>query len=277
MDNAFFDFVHVRHFDAFVAAAREHRCHILVRKTGRASLQYCGQAGYTGKRADMKAKTAVANLGHWQLAGLVCSPLIHPGVCKPDALTWWQQSAHLVTAPPDGFDDRDQPRGCRTPYLLQLDKRHRHYGCVALVEYGLLTPRYVHGDYDLYAIFPAGVPFEPAGQAVRRTTLASSMSAPAGMTLEQRVRFDAARQAHAVSDLTGPLSFRVATFLNVQIARSEPGLLGALMVNHGEHLNQGAGAQDFQEVLAFMPEPRGGVFAQVLRGQAAHEAYFRQA
>jgi len=275
MKQEFFDFVHPRHFDAFVEAAMAFNCHLLVRETGRAALKWCGMTGYTGKRADMKAKTALRNSGTYQLEGLVVSPLVHPTVCKPRAMECWQQSRHLVTIPPAGFDDDVQPRGCPTPYLLQTNPRHRHYGCVAWVEMGLLTPRYVHGDYDLYAIIPAGRPFDPAGQAVRSMPLGQTMSPPSGLTLSQRVQRESLLRAHALTDQVGPLSFQVANFLNLRIARVEPGLAGALMVNHGEQVNLGAAGRDFAKVLAVMPTPRLGEHALVLHDQREHEAFYR--
>lgn len=273
----FFEYVHPRHFDAFVEAAQQYRCHILVRKTGRASLQYCGLPGYAGKRADMKAKTAARDLPPYKLQGLVCSPLIHPGACKPEALKEWLKSAHLITVPKDGFDDHAQPRGCSTPYLLQTDPGHKHYGCVAWVEHGLLVPRYVHGDYDLYAIVPSGEAFEPGAQTVRGQPMAGRMDLPRQMPLAQRVAREELLRQHAVSDVLSSLSLQVATFLNLRIARSESGIPGALMVNHGEQVNLGVAAVDHQPVLAFLAEPRDGELAIVLSGRAAHEAFFRSA
>ena len=269
--------MHARHIDAFVEAARTYRCHILVRKTKRASLQYVGKSGYTGKRADMKAKTAKRNIAPYQLEGLVCSPLIHPGACEPDARQEWHKSAHLITIPPDGFDDREQPRWCRTPYVLQTDRRHKHYGCIAWVENGLLTPRYVHGDYDLYAIIPAGRAFDPNNVAVKPLPMVARMDLPRSMPLEQRTRREALLEDKAPTDYVGPLTFEVATFLNLQIAKTEPGLLSALMVNHGEHVNQGPAKQDFQEVLAFMPEAQGGAWAKILHNRQEHEEFYRNA
>jgi hypothetical protein len=277
MDADFDDFVHPRHFDAFVEAAHTYRSHILVRKTGRASLQYCGRPGYTGKRADMKAKTALRDVGGYRLRGLVCSPLIHPGACKPGAVVDWDKSAHLITVPPAGFDDRTQPIGCPSPYLLQTDRRHRHYGCVAWVENGLLVPRYVHGDYDLYAIVPAGRPYDPSGQPVRGQPMPPTMNAPRGLPLAERVARDDTLRSQAVVDQIGPLSLEIATFLNLRIAKTEPGLPGALMVNHGEQVNLGLAQQDFQPVLAFLAEPRGGELARVLNDRPQHEAFYRQA
>ncbi len=273
----FSDYVHPRHVDAFIEAAHHYHCHILVRKTGRASLQYCGLPGYAGKRADMKAKTAVRDLPPYKLQGLVCSPAIHPSACKPDALQDWMKSAHLITVPKDGFDDREQPRGCTTPYLLQTDPGHRHYGCIAWVEHGLLVPRYVHGDYDLYAIIPSGKAFAPGGQTVRGQPMLGRMDLPRQMPLAERVARDEVLRQHAVTDLVSPLSLQVSTFLNLRIARKEPGIPGALMVNHGEQINLGAAAVDHQPVLAFLAEPRNGELAIVLADQAAHESFFLSA
>jgi len=269
--------VHPRHIDAFLLATEKHRCHILVRKTGKSSLQYFGQSGYTGKRADMKAKTAIRNSSPYQIEGLVCSPLIHPGACKPGALEEWRKSAHLVTIPPAGFDDDHQPRGCHTPYMLQTNRNHRHYGCIAWVENGLLTPRYVHGDYDLYLIIPAGHPFVPADSTARKVPMGATMDPPTSLTLLQRLQRQAELDAHAVTDLVGPLSTRVGTFLNLEIAKKEPGFLGAMMVNHGEHVLQGAASQDYQDVLAFNPEERGGSRARILHNQTEHQEYYRNA
>jgi hypothetical protein len=278
MSADFAEFVHARHLDAFIEAARAHESHILVRKTGRASLQYVGKSGYTGKRADMKAKTAKRNIAPYQLEGLVCSPLIHPGACKDGAPAQWHKSAHLITIPPEGFDDGAQPGWCRTPYVLQTNRRHKHYGCIAWVENGLLTPRYVHGDYDLYAIIPAGKGRDLNALPVTRLPMpANIMAQPRSMTLPQRTQREALLESKAVTDLVGPLSFKVANFLNVKIADTEPGLLGALMVNHGEHINQGPGSQDFQEVLAFHPAPRAGEYAKILRNKQEHEEYYRTA
>jgi len=275
MENEFFEFVHVRHFDSFVQAARAFRCHILVRKTGRASLNYVGKPGYAGKRADMKAKTAQRDMGRYKLAGLVCSPLVHPGACKPNALAEWGKSAHLITVPTAGFSDREQPRGCATPYMLQTNRDHPHYGCVALVEHGLLTPHYVHGDYDLYAILPAGQPFDPSTLSVRTQSLGATMGLPNSMTLAQRVRHQATLDAHPVMDQVGPLTLQVTTFLGVAIANIGPGVLAGLMLNHGEQVNLGSSQQDFQEVLAFMPEPQHGAWAKILHNQQEHLAFYR--
>ncbi len=267
------NFIHPNHFMAFVAAAQKFNCYILLRETGRASLSWVGKRGYTGKRADMKAKTANLNFGHHSVAGLVCSPLLRPEVFTPDrlpsALKEWQKSCHLITVPSGktGFDDNTQPRGCLTPYIVQTNPNHKHYGCVALVEMGLLTPRYVHGDYDLYAIISAEQAFDLTDIPTRRSTLGSTM-APDELGLQERLNMQ-------VLNLEGPLSFQVATYINTRIAGTSPDLLGALMVNHGEQVNIPKG-HTFEAVLAFMPKQVNNQWARVLATRRDHEQFYRE-
>jgi hypothetical protein len=277
MKPEFGEYVHARHFDFFISAAQEYNCHILVRKTGRASLQYCGLPGYAGKRADLKAKTAARDLPPFKLQGLVISPLIHPTACKPGALQEWGKSAHLVTVPPDGFDDRVQPRGCTTPYILQTRRHHKHYGCVAWVEHGLIVPRYVHGDYDLYAIVPAGKAFSLDSQPVRAQPMLAHMDLPQRMGLAARVARESERTAHSPTDHVSQLSLKISTTINLRIARTEPGIPGALMVNHGEQVNLGGSAVDCQPVLAFLASPRQGEYALELSDRESHEAFYASA
>jgi hypothetical protein len=267
------DFVHPNHLPAFVAAAESFNCHILVRQTGRAAMTWVGKRGYTGKRADLKAKTASRDHGRYRVAGLVCSPALMPHAFTAERLASarkeWAKCAHLITVPENGFDDDRQPRGCRTPYLVQTKTDHRHYGCVALVDMGLLVPRYVHGDYDLYALIPAGRPFNPAAVRPRHSTIGSTM-APDSLTLRQRIEL-------SVANLEGPLSLQIATFVNNQIERGATDLLGALMVNHGEQINIGKDGVTFEPVLAIMPRPMNGQPSRVLATRQEHEEYYAQA
>jgi hypothetical protein len=276
------DYVLTSHMPYFAAAARQFNCHILVRKTGRASLSWVGKRGYTGKRADMKAKTADRNTGARPVAGLVCSPTLRPDAFTKErlesALKIWNDPANhiaqLVSLPnnPRGFDHQQPPRGCSTPYLLQTAPNHPHYGCVALVEAGLLTPRYIHGDYDLYAIIPAGKAFDPgnATQQALRNRTGSSMS-PESLGLQRRLN------PVLTDDLVGPLSFRVSNFINVSICGSNPDSLGALMVNHGEAVNIGEKGTTFEPVLAIMPGPIGSRITRVRNTREDHEAFYRTA
>lgn len=259
------------HFEIFVDAARQFNCHILVRETGRASLKWVGLTGYTGKRADMKAKTSNRNAGQYLTAGLVCSPFLQPGAFEGDRIRdahkEWSKSEHLITVPDNeaGFGDNDRLVHCRTPYIVQTNRRHRHYGCVALVEKGLLAPRYVHGDYDLYAIIPAGRPYQLGATPVRNNALVSTMSAS---SLQEAVA------AHAIKNMETSLSFKVANFINTRIAAISHDVMGALMVNHGEQVNLGKVGWTHKRVLAIMPRMTNGEWGIILDGVAAHTRFF---
>jgi hypothetical protein len=154
--------------------------------------------------------------------------------------------------------------------LLQTNPDHKHYGCVALVDFGLFLPRYVHGDYDLYAIIPAGKAFDPDRQEIRKNLLQST-AMPDCLGLEARLRLS------SVPNLEGPLAFRVATFINNRIDQHSSDLFGALMVNHGEEINLGREGQTFKSVLAVMPRQDHGEWAKVLATRAELEAFYRNA
>ena len=267
------EFIPAHHATIFADAAEKYHCHILIRKTGRAALSWVGKRGYTGKRADMKAKTANVDVGRYSVAGLVCSPFLRPEAFTPERLVSarkeWQKSSHLITVPGGaGFDDHIQPRGCLTPYLVQTNPNHKHYGCVALVDMGLLLPRYVHGDYDLYAIIPAEQAFDPNNIPIRHSTLGSTM-APAQLGLQERLKMQ-------VPNFEGPLSFQVANYINTRIANISQDLLGALMVNHGEQVNLGPQGHTFEPVLAIMPKPVNGQRARILETREDHERFYRE-
>ncbi len=291
------EFIHPSHLTFFIEAAEIFNCHILVRKTGSATIHWIGKRGYTGKRADMKAKTANLNVGPYLTAGLVCSPLLRPEAFTANRLgearKEWLKSCHLITEPPHGFDDDRQPIGCHTSYMLQTDPQHRHYGCVALVEMGLLIPRYVHGDYDLYMLIPANQPFNPNKISVRQSSLVSTMS-PSSLSMNEQARMPAMNVQHnhdslppslilpgqariSVPNYEGPLSFQVANYINVCIANTGPDLLGALMVNHGEQSNIGEKGLTYEPVLAIMPKPRQGQYFCILATRDAHEEFYRNA
>ncbi len=72
------DFLHPNHIAIFAEAASKYDFRILVRETGRAAPNWVGKRGYTGRRGDLKAKTADLNAGRYQTAGLVCSPFLQP-------------------------------------------------------------------------------------------------------------------------------------------------------------------------------------------------------
>ena len=49
------EFIHPHHLAVFMAAAREFNCHILIRKTGRASIEWVGKSGYIGRANASKS------------------------------------------------------------------------------------------------------------------------------------------------------------------------------------------------------------------------------
>jgi len=295
MEHEFTHFVHANHLPIFSEVAQLYNCHILVRKTGIDSIYWIGRNGYTGKRGDMKAKTAKKNVDDYQLAGLVCSPEIHPGAYKQEGFEKirqaWLACAALVTVPPKGTAIQDWDLvECGTPYILQNNPRHKHYGCVAWVEGGLVTPRYVHGDYDLYAIVPAGKPFDTGAAAAgaRRRDL-GSLGLPKAMGLQDRLTrvipgdkpspgllvSGPENQRFLVDDHVGPLSFRIATAVNSRIAEQIGSYTNALMVNHGEQVN--IGHVTHEAVLAFFARRRGKAYAKVLTGADEHRRFFAEA
>ena len=281
---AFLDYVHPGHFMFFVEAAAKFHCHILIRKTGEASLSWIGKRGYTGKRGDLKAKTADVKVGRFPVAGLVCSPLLRPESFSPDrrveACQIWMQSRQLITEPRDtaGFDDQQRPSRCTTPYLVQTNPNHPHHGCVALVESGLLVPRYVHGDYDLFAIIPAGHAFD----ADAAHSLAHERRM--GTTVAQTRLGLAQREARSMANMEGPLTFNVANFINSRIAMSSPDLLGALMINHGEDVNHRKMVDGewqwtkYVPVLAIMPGKNNkGDWGEILETKDDHLRFYANA
>lgn len=276
------EYVHPNHLPIFFAAARNFRCHILVRKTGRHTIHWIGRRGYTGKQMDLKAKTADKNAGGYKTAGLVCSPFLQPNAFSgiPDeegksrfnkAAEEWRKSACLITNPPDaaGFNDATQPVGCRTRYLLQTNRGHRHFGCVAYVDMGLVLPRYVHGDYDLYAIIPTGQHFYPskAGVLADQKRLVNTMR-PGWMPLAER-------EDKGVRNFVSEFSEPVSNFINVRIAQETPDFLGSLMVNHGEQINVGEKGVTYEPVLAILAAPVKNAPCMILERKEDHIAFYK--
>jgi hypothetical protein len=124
----------------FLAAAKEFKSWILVRRTNRASLDYIGKPGYTPKRIDCKAKTADNDQAGYKLAGLVVDPQTHPGAFTAGktqkAKDCWLAMRDLIG----------------TLYKVDADPKSRHYGCL------MLDRSYIHADYDLYDIIDINHP-----------------------------------------------------------------------------------------------------------------------
>jgi hypothetical protein len=151
---------------AFQAAARTYSLYILVRRTNPASLRYIGHPGYAPKRLDCKAKTAdfdAAVAGRKRiLAGLVVDPqLVGPAAFRPgkyqDALKDWDTLASQLPAGGTRASKIYIPGG--RFYIVQTDPEHDHYGCLMFAANSLIAgAKYIHGDYDLYALIRADEP-----------------------------------------------------------------------------------------------------------------------
>jgi hypothetical protein len=151
------------HVEAFKRAAGFFKVWILVRRGNDKSRDWIGKRGYIPKPLDCKAKTADKNFERWKTAGLVVSPdhvrLAFSEEKLKGALKEWPGFArHLY------FFDRENPQANLAAdregkhYTLQLDKASEHYGCVLYKPVFRAQAEYLHGDYDIYAIVPAGEP-----------------------------------------------------------------------------------------------------------------------
>lgn len=152
---------------AFQKAAQFYNVYILVRRTNSESIKYINRNGYVAKRLDCKAKTAdfsVTIAGRTkQVAGLVVDPTLQgmDRAFKPeklmDARKEWDKFKSLLA--PDALTEEGKPTYTYLPdgkhYAVQLDRNHKHFGCVMFSSNSLLNAgKYIHGDYDLYDIVP---------------------------------------------------------------------------------------------------------------------------
>lgn len=238
--NQYGEYIRPNHVPLFAAGAKQFQVYVLIRKTNAASLEYMGRPGYTGKRLDCKWKTANRDVGFYRLAGLVASPEIQPqafvGAKLESAWREWRQHQELILRLPEGTDPTGMDlRGSRKPYALQMNPRHKHYGCVVWIEEGILQPRYIHADYDLYALVPAANPRQRA--APRQEEMLG------------------------VAHSAGPQWFAFMNWIDQQ--------LGFPMIFHGEQEHFLPHVED--EVIAFFPD---GKTIRLLKGKAAIEKFY---
>ncbi|GJD49210.1 hypothetical protein OPKNFCMD_1940 [Methylobacterium crusticola] len=168
----------------FRRAAKLFGVYIAVRRTNPRSLPYIGKPGYAPKLIDCKAKTAEENVNingrAYTTAGLVVDcdvlrdylPIVFGRDKVESAIKEWRAFAHgsgengashyrpPKLAPKSLYDGRGRPLRTICPeytYFTQMDPGHVHYGCVRHSPTTLATGgSYVHADYDLYAVVPAG-------------------------------------------------------------------------------------------------------------------------
>jgi hypothetical protein len=94
--------------------------------------------------------------------------------------------------------------------------------------------------------------------------------APGSLSLQERLQL-------LVPNMEGPLSFQVAAHINNRIAGTNPDLLGALMVNHGEQVGIGEQGHTLEPVLAVMARQVDGQWTRVLATPEEHRRFYRAA
>ena len=160
-NSAVFDYMPGRHVVAFQLTARRFQVWILVRRGNPSSMRWIGLPGYTPKPLDCKAKTAEVDVnGEGSTAGLVVSPILWPRAFGPKKLQkalieWTKFEPHLYTFNPATNIAQDR---AGKHYTIQMDKKHKHYGCVMYKPVFRALGEYLHADYDLYAIVPFADP-----------------------------------------------------------------------------------------------------------------------
>jgi hypothetical protein len=150
-----------RHVEAFKLTAARFRVWILVRRGNAQSLKWIGQPGYIPKLLDCKAKTAEIDVnGNESTAGLVVSPILLPSAFTAaklqTALDEWKKFKPLLYTFDPKIAQADDK--AHKHYTVQLDKDHKHYGCVMYKPVFRALGEYIHADYDLYAVVPAADP-----------------------------------------------------------------------------------------------------------------------
>ena len=224
-----FKYMPPKHVEAFKRTAGHFQVWILVRRGNPESLKWIGKAGYIPKLLDCKAKTAESDVnGPESTAGLVVSPKEWPNAfpTKLEKATeeWNKFAPKLYVFDPKTNLAEDQ---AGKHYTLQLEKGHKHYGCVMFKPVFRALAEYIHADYDLYATVPFADP--KSNQRVSETGFGGS--------------------AHTRS----PRLYDVQYFLKA--AGVLPGLeAGVPMVRHGE---QETFKTDFADDLdVFWPDGR---------------------
>ena len=169
--NAYIPAMQPQHIAAFSDAARQFNVFILVRETNLASLDHIGKGYAVAKRLDCKVKTADGNWVHSSgpkaSAGLVVDPTIvpanafRPGKHARSLALWNSFARQMIRSQVSTLEGQRGvtyiPEGGL--YFVDLDPASPRYGCLKFTSSSLLTAgKYVHGDFDLYAIVPAGDP-----------------------------------------------------------------------------------------------------------------------
>ena len=177
------NFMRDKDITAFKRTARHFGVYILVRRLNPESKDRIGKPDCDPKPIDCKAKTAKksfyhSGLGrHLDIGGLVVNPTLpgfeaaYPNGAHAEAVKEWNKFGdHLAPPPARQADGGYVPAwipGKR--YFVDMDPNSSRYGAVKLTPTGLVSAaKYIHGDYDLYAIVAKE---EPASNTRVRETL----------------------------------------------------------------------------------------------------------
>lgn len=152
----------------FKACAALRNAYLLVRGTNSEALDYFCIAGYTPKPIEIKAKTAEktpkldGTAPDWTIAGLVADPTIvgplafGDGKIEEVRIEWEKTKPLIYSGDHDPVTGRPkQHLAGGKHFVVQMNERHKHYGCLMHSPDGVSFSRYIHGDYDLYDVVPA--------------------------------------------------------------------------------------------------------------------------
>ncbi|WP_342363009.1 hypothetical protein [Terrarubrum flagellatum] len=169
------EFFRPSEFALFKRTARLFKVYIAVRRINKKSLEYIGAKGYQPKLIDCKAKSAKNDVTvegkRYSTAGLVVDcdllkahlpEIFGAGKIKKAQEAWTDFVGSGRIAPlsfygADGKAPISYNHGFS--YFTELDKNNKHYGCIRHSPSGQTRGgKYVHADYDLYAVVPADDP-----------------------------------------------------------------------------------------------------------------------
>jgi hypothetical protein len=270
-----------RDWAAFAFTAWWFQVYIMVRRSNPKSIRFVGEAGFTPKSAETKAKTAqndftnpVTGL-HLEVGGLVCNPYAPgmEGAYAPHKLAGakkeWDKFAatgRLGEAEwePDGRVSTRPIRPVSARFFVDMNPKSKRFGALMRCDpHQPRAARYVHGDYDLFAIVPAD---DPATNIVVAEQHPASpwhpLARPAGAPMPESDP-DLKSEAQRREEI---LNFRGRKFTDVQTMLNRR--MGVTMILHG---SQEKAVDSFrEEVDVFFPD---GETAILLEGKALENFY----
>lgn len=208
---------------AFRDAAKHFSCWILVRAINPDSIGYLADPRYTPKPIDCKPKTADADVGGKNVAGLVIVPAVHgttafrgPKFSKAQAC--WEsflQVQRVVAQPAPGTTDRDRGvqeaqalNAANGDYQVDLDPKSPHFGVLQF------HGKWIHGDFDLKDIIPQG---------------------------QERRNLASIETLRGQPHMRGPLFYKIQCFVNAR--------LGKEMIQHGGEAQYADHSDDIIDVF----------------------------